>query len=249
MLQANVTCLFLVLVSCHEVVCNALFKRVSTAAKDEGSAALGEIRQLRADLATDIQRLPMSDRVAPRSTSEAQLDLNQAKLFIQDREKKQRFLQIVTDRMAGITVPFRGHQVLRQVPLTIMLSALHEAWSVWSLRTLATHDIILSYERAMARFGEAWTACGWKPTLWVHWMVCHSASYLSLHKTLYAFSSIPTEYRHKFFKLDVSHSCMAWKMSRPAYSQRSLQHVVRMHALDLILMRDITVKGHKKRVL
>ena len=39
------------------------------------------------------------------------------------------------------------------------------------------------------------------------------------------------------------------EMTKPVYSHRSLAHVVRMHALDLVLMKDKVVKGRKKRVM
>ena len=121
-----------------------------------------------------------------------------------------------------------------------MLNTLYYAWTIWSMRTPVPESAICRYTQSMAQFCEAWTACAWEPTPWVHWMGCHSAAYLTLYKSLYVFSSIPSEYRHKGFKLDISHSCMAWKMTRPAYTQRSLAHVIRMHALDLILLRDMT---------
>lgn len=223
-----------------------MVSRIESTSKEEGSRAAAAIRKLRADLAADVQRLPMDERVAPRSSSEAQFDLSQAKLFLRDKAKRDSLLHIVTESLNPCTVPYRGRLVHRQVPVAVMLNALTEAWRVWTLPTLATTADIAAYEKAMCQFGEAWSACQWDDTVWVHWMVCHSSAYLSMHKSLRVFSSIPTEYKHKHFKLDVSHCCMAWKMTRPAYTQRSLAHVIRMHALDLALSEESLVKGLKK---
>ena len=233
----------------NAIVCNAILKRLQSAAKDEASGALGELRQLRADIAADVQGLPQQDRIGPRAKTESQLDLNQAKLFLSDASKRQRLLRIVTDRMSTVTITFRGRTVQRQVPLSVMLTALFDAWKVWNMHTIATPSVIEQYAKSVALFVETWTAFGWKPTLWVHWFAFHSHTYLSMYKSIFAFSSIPTEYKHRSFKRDVAHSCMAWKMTKPVYSHRSLAHVVRMHALDLVLMKDKVVKGRKKRVL
>ena len=231
----------------YHIVCNAVLNRLESAAKAEGSRGATAIRQLRADLAADVQKLPLDDRIGARATSDSQLDLNQSKLFMTDHSKRQRLLQVVADPFNPVTVHYRGRTVLRQVPLSVLLSSLHYAWTVWSLRTVVSPDTLSRYQQAMSAFCEAWTALAWEHTPWVHWMACHSTAYLSVYETMYVFSSIPTEYRHKGFKLDISHSCMAWKLTRPTYTQRSLAHVIRMHALDLILLQDNLVKTRRKR--
>ena len=60
-------------------------------------------------------------------------------------------------------------------------------------------------------FGEAWGALLWKSTPWVHWLVVHSAHLLMEHRSIRMFSSIPTEYRHRAFKLDIQHSYLGNK--------------------------------------
>ena len=74
----------------HATVCNVIFKRLQNAAKEEAAGGVPELRQLRSDLQADVQRLPLDARVAPRSSSETQLDLSQAKLFMHDRKYRDR---------------------------------------------------------------------------------------------------------------------------------------------------------------
>ena len=218
-------------------------------AKEQGGPAAAAIRQLRADLSADVQRLPMEDRIAPRPGSEGNIDLSQAKLFLSQKTYRIRLLTIVADHFATCTVPYQGRTVSLQVPVAVLLNALCSAWAIWTQRTLVSADVAKSYEKDMQLFAAAWQACNWAPTVWVHWMVHHSPTCLTAYHSLYVFSSIPTEYRHKHFKLDISHSCMAWKMTRPAYTQRSLAHVLRMHALDIVLAEETLLKGQRKRVL
>ena len=57
----------------YHIVCNAVLNRLESAAKAEGSRGATAIRQLRADLAADVQKLPLDDRIGARATSDSQL--------------------------------------------------------------------------------------------------------------------------------------------------------------------------------
>ena len=42
-------------------------------------------------------------------------------------------------------------------------------------------------------------------SVWVHWMVCTNGAYLHRWGNFIKFSSIPTEWRNKAFKIDIIH--------------------------------------------
>ena len=66
--------------------------------------------------------------------------------------------------------------------------------------------VISLYSKWVIEFGIAWAALGWKTNPWVHWLVVHSTALVKKHLTLRLFCSIPSEYRHHQFKLDIQHS-------------------------------------------
>ena len=73
----------------------------------------------------------------------------------------------------------------------------------------------------------------WKPTVWVHWAVAHSGFYVERYRSIYLFSSIPTEFRNSRFKVELRNCFKGWSVRRPLLNRWGLKHVVNMHALDL----------------
>jgi hypothetical protein len=67
---------------------------------------------------------------------------------------------------------------------------------------------------------------------WVHWTCAHSEFYITSYKTLYSFSSIPSEHRHQRFKRDLRNTCQAWKHKDPVRCTGYLKRCVEMDALD-----------------
>ena len=103
---------------------------------------------------------------------------------------------------------------------------------MWRVKTLFTDVQVQEYVADIDTFAQCWQAFGWKPTVWVHWVVAHSAFFVKRYKNLYLFSSIPTEFRHQRFKRDLRQACHAWKVRNPAASDHGLKHVVELDALD-----------------
>lgn len=70
-----------------------------------------------------------------------------------------------------------------------------------------------------------------------------------MHRTLSVFSSIPTEHRHRRFKLDLAHSFRGGRRCKHYLSKGGLLHVLHMHALDLglLLTEGGDVKDVRKR--
>lgn len=67
---------------------------------------------------------------------------------------------------------------------------------------------------------------------------------------MYVFSSVPCERRNIRFKMDIRHCFLGYTISRPHLAQRSLAHVVHLHALDhglLLLNLGNKVKCKKRK--
>ena len=64
----------------------------------------------------------------------------------------------------------------------------------------------------------------------------HSPFFMRTYRTLYLFSSIPTEHKNQGFKLDVKHVFKGWALRRPAFTRSGLAHLVSMNALDQKLL-------------
>jgi hypothetical protein len=127
----------------------------------------------------------------------------------------------------------------------ILMRSLHVVHTLWRTKEYLTHAQVVEYERNIELFAKCWHAFKWKPSVWVHWMVAHSTFYVKLHKTIYLFSSVPTEHRHQLFKLDLRHSFQGWKLINPRCNERGLRHVVELDALDQGLR--LTNQGSNKR--
>ena len=80
-----------------------------------------------------------------------------------------------------------------------MLGALTRMCAMWSYRQVLTASMLSAYEKDVELFAAAWSACGWKATVWVHWVVCHLLYDFTHHRNHFAFSSIPSEYKHYLF--------------------------------------------------
>ena len=72
------------------------------------------------------------------------------------------------------------------------------------------------YASMVTQFTKAWGALGWNVPVWVRWVVCHSGAHLQRWGNFIKFSSIPTEWRNKSFKMDIRHCFQGWKLSKPS---------------------------------
>ena len=159
---------------------------------------------------------------------------------------------------ALITLPWPSstgednRHVLVATVLRIMLRSLKTIHDLWRTKSVLTNIEVERYEQAIKSFTSCWHAFKWKPSVWVHWMICHSGVFVRKHRSMYFFSSIPTEHRHQHFKLDLRHSFQGWKLCNPSISQRGLRHVIELDAIDqrirlLDASRDPTDGSRKKR--
>lgn len=164
---------------------------------------------LRHDLSLESAHVLPEDRIGMRPPTANQIDLTQSKLFLSSVQNQSRLVQAVREHHPKMVL-YKGTMVSFQVPLHVVLTNLRQCFLVWH-RYVANPSDFIMYPTWTKEFGEAWEALLWKSTPWVHWLVVHSAHLLMEHRSIRMFSSIPTEYRHRAFKLDIQHSYLGNK--------------------------------------
>jgi hypothetical protein len=216
---------------------NMLFKRSLTWFGDLGTpvgkAAVARIKDLLYHIRQEGLKVPRMDRTAPRPSKANEVDIDGALLFLRSPELGARLFGIARTHAEGLMVSVLGvwwpvWQVVAQV-----VQALCRMFAVWGQKTLATPQQLEAYLVNATRMGTGWLALGWRGTLWIHWATAHSHHLLKTWRTLYFFSSIPTERRHAPFKMDLRHCFHGWKLSRPAFSVRGLLCALHLDALDV----------------
>ena len=68
--------------------------------------------------------------------------------------------------------------------------------------------------------------------MWVHSVVCRNGAHLQRWGNFIKFSSIPTEWRNKSFKMDIRHCFQGWKLSKPYVTRWGVRHSPHLDALD-----------------
>ena len=212
-------------------VVNAILKRLRAQPQVTLSLAR-DIRRFIAKVAWDTEQVPAAERVGEAGSRRDTLEMTATKFFIGSTSLQNELIALVERHTSGSTVPFHGRPFSIHGVLRILLRNLHHAWQFCGQRTPLTTEEAQEYCAIVARFGEAWRALGWKPTVWVHWLVCHSGCLMAHHRSLYLFSSIPSERRHQGFKRDLRHSFMGWKVKNPRASAVGFKHALELEALD-----------------
>ena len=133
------------------------------------------------------------------------------------------------------------------VVVDVLLCNFTSLYGLWKERVPLTAAQISAPRAHTAKIGECWVKMGWEPSSWVHWVVAHFAALLKRYGTLYIFSSIPSEHRHKPFKVVVKNSFRGWCLQRPRVSRRGLGHVMGMEALDIGLRRQAARDNLERR--
>ena len=113
------------------------------------------------------------------------------------KAQRDKFLTKVKELAAGREVQCGGRPVQYHFLLTILFQQLTLMYKTWANKNILTPADLAKYTAALQRFIECWLAFQWKPAVWVHWICAHSTFFLNQEKSLSAFSSIPTEYRHQ----------------------------------------------------
>ena len=214
-------------------VTTAIVKRLGT---DFGASSAPFVRQLKEFIQTvqmQAQGLPAAAKPVARPSVLGTFDLTAGNLFASTPTLHDSLIGLVQSHFPDRVLNVRGAQkVSSHAVLRTMLRALMALHSVWIQKTFTPPNGVSLYQQDLQRFCICWHAFQWKPTVWVHWIVCHSLFFLRAYGTLYAFSSIPTEKRHQTFKRDLTQSFQGWR-SHPTNPRGSgLTSTLRLDALD-----------------
>ena len=96
---------------------------------------------------------------------------------------------------------------------------------LWRKKEPLTAVDVACAKALCASVGTCWDKLGWKATPWVHWTIAHSHYFFAKYRTLYLFSSVPAEHRHRQFKMQVKNSMCGWSLQKPCVSKRGLRHL------------------------
>ena len=196
-------------------------------------SAGADVRRFVEDIMSRVAQLPAEDQIGPRPTKQGSVDLTGGKLFLQDTNSQLTLVGIVEKHSADRVVQWEGGRSIKvHAAVRILLKTLFQIHSFWIQRTILSPEQQNSYHVAVVTLTNAWKSLSWKPTVWVHWVCAHSSFYVRTHRSLYSFSSIPTEYRHQTFKMDLRHAFEGWKFQNPLLTARWLTRVVDLNALD-----------------
>ena len=180
-----------------------------------------------------VQLLPPVEQIGPRPTSKGSVDLTGGKLFLLSQTLHTTHIEIVERRAPTLTVTWEGgRQIKFSACLRILFRSLHSLYTLWSQKETLTPDQLFSYDNSIKNLHKSWLALGWKPAVWVHWVCAHSSFYVHTFRSIYSFTSIPIEYRHQKFKMDLRHAFEGWKFANPLVTSRWLTRVVNLDALD-----------------
>lgn len=145
----------------------------------------------------------------------------------------------------------------RSVPahavLAHLLNSFRALHTFWSTTSRLPDNQVGVYKRHTLTFRQAWQALGWKVTPWVHWVAVHSGDLMAHYGTVFLFSSIPTEARHRSFKQDLRHCSLVGRRKQPIRAAIGLLTVGRQDALDkgleLYWRRNPAARPSKRRRL
>ena len=193
-------------------------------------ALVKQIRELIVAVNQDAAKIPSDTRLAPQRTTGC-LDITSTQVFIGVTSKRPIELALLCKRHLGV-VPVGTHGSFDALLLRVLM-ALQYMNRCWKAKEgLKGNETVAGYRGAVEQFASGFVALGWQPAVWLHWVCVHSVAVATAWKHFYLFSSIPTERRHQEYKLDIRHSCQAWKRSSPHLATRGLLHAHAMDCLD-----------------
>ena len=220
---------------CCARVGTGIGRRLKDSARTWGSTgALRAVSHFISNLRQEAKHIPVAERVmgAPSKEKEHTLDINASRLFFQTPELHAELVRIVAMYCSHV-VKWEGNKWLKtSAVLHLMLQARYYMQKIWRQVRLVPMDQRQRYASMVTPFTKAWGALGWSVPVWVHWVVCHSGAHLQRWGNFIKFSSIPTEWRNKSFKMDIRHCFQGWKLSKPYVTRWGLRHALHLDALD-----------------
>ena len=196
---------------------------------------IGRLEDVWGDLLQASRNIPEADRVALCPTKKDAFDLTSAQVFLDDTQYQQRVVDLLKEYYPNCKAPNGAIKVYTVVPT--MLLALTHLHTVWRKKDYHSDVDVEEAERWAKKLGQCWKLMGWKATVWVHWTVCHSGWFVRKYRTMYVFSSVPTERRNSAYKVHLQNSFRGWSVKNPRVSVRGILHLLNMSRLDVGLKR------------
>ena len=202
--------------------------------RDTSGRGKKRLRDVWVELGNRAACIPPSERLAPRRTPEGAVDISTAKLFWKSPDLQQEIVQILREDFGEM----RADGVAAWALVKVVLESFSTMYTLWRKKYPLTDNEVKVCQECCAKMGRCWSRLGWRPSPWVHWVVAHSGFFLAKYRTLYLFSSIPSEKRNRKFKVGLKHSMRGWCLRHPRLSWRGLAHVVNMESLDVGLLHE-----------
>ena len=158
-----------------------------------------EFHEIWAELLHEARSIPAAERkeLLPRKAKEGTFDINTARLFWDRPRLQQRLISALQTHFPTIVC----NGVCMYVLVAVFLRDFCALQKLWRKKEPLTDVEVASAKTLCQSIGTCWQALGWKPTPWVHWTVAHSHYFLAKYRTLYLFSSVPAEHRHRRFQI------------------------------------------------
>ena len=158
------------------------------------------------ELQDDAKGIPVAKSLFQKRTKEGQCHISTSKHLLQKPTCRTRLVAALRQHF-----PMRrASGVYVWVVVDVLLRNFTSLYGLWKERVPLIAAQISAACAHTARIGECWVKMGWESSPWVHWVVAHSTALLKRYGTLCIFSSIPSEHRHKPFKVVVKNSFRGW---------------------------------------
>jgi hypothetical protein len=194
--------------------------------------AVGKLNALWGELLAEAACIPPSERLAPRKTPDGAVDISTARLFWEWGGLQEKIVAVLHQHYGS----FRASGAPAYALIRLVLASFSALHALWRKKERLTDEDVHACKENARKFGLFWGKLGWAPTPWVHWVASHSGFFVEKYRSLYLFSSIPSEHRNRRFKRALKNSMRGWCMRHPTLATRGLAHVLNMESLDVGLL-------------
>ena len=175
--------------------------------------------------------MPNPDRFTPPPSKPGTLDIASARFLLTSEPMHAKLFELVQQNCFR-SIFIDQTEIHPSAIVRIMLRSLLNIYNTWRVKKILSPLELSYYDQNLTKFRNMWLSMHWKPTVWVHWLCAHSSYYLEAHRSMYIFSSIPSEYRHQGFKRDLRFTFQGWRVKQPVLMAPSLRKTIHLDALD-----------------
>ena len=226
------------MVHCCCRIVNAIFRRLCSDCRISQARALGPLlRSVVQSVMQAAAHIPSEIRDAPGPTEDGDFDVAGGRWFARDQANHAKVLQLIQQHVgAAVRVVVGGTGIPLQAVIQRMLLSFWYMEKCWSNKIGLTNKDVELYRWVLRQFANDWRELQWQPRVWVHGACVHSGCFAAEYRNFCIFFSISTKRRNVEFKMDIRHSFLGYKMSRPYFGARAFTHVPELDALDTGLL-------------